>query len=185
MRTLRILAVVVVVFAASLGAAAAAGRDRNLDSLFELLQKATTTAEAQSVEGAIWTLWMQSGDADADTLMQLGVAAMNAGDLDAALAAFDSLVKAAPDFAEAWNKRATVYYMAGDYAASVADIERTLALEPRHFGALSGLGLIYAHLGQEKAALRAFEAALKIDPHLPGARAYIEAVREKSIGRAI
>lgn len=185
MRSLRALALVVVVLVASLGAAGAAGRDPNLDALFDLLKKATTMAEAQSVEGAIWTRWMQSGDTAADTLMQLGVAAMNAGDLAAAATAFDSLVKAAPDFAEAWNKRATVEYLVGDYTASVADIERTLVLEPRHFGALSGLGLIYAHLGQEQAAVRAFTAALKINPHLPGASAYIEAIREKAAGRAI
>lgn len=183
MRNLRTLGLALVILAASVGAAAAA--DRDLDALFDLLRKATTTAEAQSVEGAIWARWMHSGDTDADNLMELGVAAMQAGHLEAALTAFDTLVEAAPDFAEAWNKRATVYYMMGDFAASVADIERTLALEPRHFGALSGLGLIYAHLGREAAATRAFEAALKINPHLPGATAYIEAFRDKTTGRAI
>lgn len=185
MRTWRVLALALVVSVASLGSAAAAGRDRNLDTLFDLLKKATTTAEAQTVEGAIWNLWMQSGKPEADGLMLAGATAMEAGDLETARVAFDELVRLAPDFAEAWNKRATVHYLMGDYAASVADIERTLALEPRHFGALSGLGLIYAHLGEEAAAVRAFAAALKINPHLPGATAYIESVREKKTGRAI
>lgn len=167
------------------GASAAAPHERELNALFDLLKKAETTTEAETIEGAIWTAWMHSGDVEADSLMAAGVTAMEAGELDAALTVFDELVRAAPDFAEAWNKRATVYYMMGDFAASVADIQRTLALEPRHFGALSGLGLIYADIGRDQAALRAFKAALQIHPHLPGASAYIDAMREKTVGRAI
>ena len=185
MRGLRTLAMVVLVLAAPFGIPAAQARDTSLDALFDLLKKAKTAAEAQTVEGAIWVAWMHSGDAEADGLMQLGAAAMEAGDAEAALAVFDKLVARRPDFAEAWNKRATVHYMMGDFAASVADIQRTLALEPRHFGALSGLGLIYDALGKEQPALRAFEAALRIHPRLPGARAYVDAVREKTAGLPI
>lgn len=185
MRSLRTLAMVVLVLAAPFGITAAQARDPGLDVLFDLLKKAKTAAEAQTVEGAIWVSWMHCGDVEADGLMQLGTAAMEAGDPEAALAIFDKLVNRRPDFAEAWNKRATVYYMMGDFAAAVADIQRTLALEPRHFGALSGLGLIYDALGKEGAALRAFEAALRIHPRLAGARAYVEAVREKTAGLPI
>jgi Flp pilus assembly protein TadD len=186
MRGLRTLAVVVLVLAAPFGIPSAqAARDSSLDALFDLLKKAKTAAEAQNVEGAIWVAWMHSGDVEADSLMQLGTAAIEAGDPGSALAVFDKLVTRRPDFAEAWNKRATVHYMMGNFAASVVDIQRTLALEPRHFGALSGLGLIYDALGKERPALRAFEAALRIHPRLPGARSYVEAVRQKTAGLPI
>jgi Flp pilus assembly protein TadD len=176
---------IVLMLAAPFGLPAAQSRDDNLGALFDLLKRAKTVAEAQNVEGAIWMAWMHSGDAEADGLMQLGTAAMEAGDPEAALAVFDQLVTRRPDFAEAWNKRATVHYMMGNLAASVADIQRTLALEPRHFGALSGLGLIYDALGKEGPALRAFEAALRIHPRLPGARAYVETVQHKMAGLPI
>lgn len=182
---LRALAMVVLVLAAPFGTAVAQARDTSLDALFDLLKRAKTAAEAQTVEGAIWAAWMRSGDAEADGLMLLGAVAMEAGDAKTALAVFDKLVARRPDFAEAWNKRATVHYLRGDFPAAVADIQRTLALEPRHFGALSGLGLIYDALGKERSALRAFEAALRIHPRLPGARAYVEAIREKTAGLAI
>lgn len=185
MHSLRTLVVVLLVLASPFGIPAAQARDNSLDALFDLLKRAKTAAEAQNVEGAIWVAWMHSGDAEADSLMQLGTAAMEAGDPESALAVFDKLVVRRPDFAEAWNKRATVHYMMGNFGASVADIQRTLALEPRHFGALSGLGLIYDALGKERPALRAFEAALRIHPRLPGARAYVEAVRQKTAGLPI
>ena len=95
------------------------------------------------------------------------------GDLRTARAAFDLLVQRQPNFAEAWNKRATLLYLMGDDAGSIADIGRTLALEPRHFGALSGLGLIDARNDRPEQALRSFEAALAIHPFLPGAKASI------------
>jgi tetratricopeptide (TPR) repeat protein len=99
--------------------------------------------------------------------------------------AFDELVRRAPDFAEGWNKRATLHFVAGDYRASVEDIRRTLALEPRHFGALSGLGLIYLAVDRPKAAARSFEAALAIHPHLSGARAQVEMLKAKAAGEAL
>ena len=87
-----------------------------------------------------------------------------------------------PDFAEAWNKRATVHYLMGDYVASVHDIQQTLALERRHFGALSGLGMIYEAIGRPSAALRSFEAALAINPHLDATRQRIEELRRELEG---
>ena len=111
--------------------------------------------------------------------------AMAEARLQAALERFDRMVEQAPDFAEGWNKRATVHYLMGDYRASVRDIQRTLGLEPRHFGALSGLGLIYDAIDQPAAALRSFEAAVAINPHLGSIKERIEraAPRARRLGR--
>ena len=96
--------------------------------------------------------------------MEQGVLAMARADYASALRTFDRMVEQAPDFAEGWNKRATVHYLMGNWRASVRDIQHTLALEPRHFGALFGLGLIYEALDQPEAALRSFEATLRPEP---------------------
>lgn len=111
--------------------------------------------------------------------MTQGIEAMSSGDYGAALDAFNRVVETEPEFAEGWNKRATVYYLIGDFGASVRDIERTIALEPRHFGALSGLGLIYRAVGEDLPALKAFEAALKVNPYLRGARKHSEELRRR------
>lgn len=159
--------------------------DPRLDRLFDELHAAPTEEAAQPIEGAIWRIWLLAGNGAVDAEMLRGLAAMGNGDEDTALAAFTRVTELQPDFAEGWNKRATVNYMLGHFAASVADIEKTLALEPRHFGALSGLGLINLALGRERQALAAFEAALKIHPHLPGAESHIRELRERIRGRGI
>ncbi|MDG2033367.1 MAG: hypothetical protein P8J29_05475 [Rhodospirillales bacterium] len=99
--------------------------------------------------------------------MTAGILAMNSGKLDAALVLFDELVGLKPDFAEGWNKRATVFYPMTSYGASMRDIARTLELEPRHFGALSGFGLINQAIGRPEVAVMALEKALENHPHLP------------------
>ncbi|MEQ8394810.1 tetratricopeptide repeat protein [Thalassobaculum sp.] len=116
--------------------------------------------------------------------MARGLRAMREADHATALAAFDTAVRLAPEFAEAWNKRATVHFLRGDYTRSIADVRRTLALEPRHFGALSGLGMINLRLDRKEDALRAFEAALDLHPYLP-VRFEIEALREAVAGEKI
>jgi len=108
--------------------------------------------------------------------------AMAGGDHETALDAFDNLVDLAPDFAEAWNKRATVYYLMGRLDESVNDIQQTLELEPRHFGALSGLALIYDAVENPEAAIRSLEAALEINPHLEDSQVRIDQLREKVKG---
>jgi tetratricopeptide (TPR) repeat protein len=104
---------------------------------------------------------------------------MTRRDLPAALGKFDQIVKIAPGFAEGWNKRATVHYLLGDFAGSLHDIERTLKLEPRHFGALSGRGLVLLELDQQAGALEAFESALEVHPKLPGASHNAKALRRE------
>jgi tetratricopeptide (TPR) repeat protein len=115
--------------------------------------------------------------------MRRGIVHMGQGQATLALAAFDAIVQKAPSFAEGWNKRATIYFLMGDFDSSVADIERTLALEPRHFGALSGLGQIYLALDRKAAALRAFEGALAIDPHLSSVREVVEDLKKELGGK--
>jgi tetratricopeptide (TPR) repeat protein len=159
--------------------------DPRLPALFDRLKAAPNEEAANEVEQQIWRLWLVSGIEEIDRLMAVGLHAMAGRELPLALAVYDEMVKRAPNFAEGWNKRATVHYMLGNHAQSAADIEKTLALEPRHFGALSGLGLVHLALGREGAALDAFEAALKIHPRLPGADTTIRELREKVKGRGI
>ncbi len=148
--------------------------DRRLDGLFAQLQSTGDQAEAAAIQVRIWGLWFQTEDEDINLLMRMGSVALNQGRYEAALTAFDRVVKQAPEFAEGWNRRATLHYLMGSYAASVRDVERTLALELRHFGALSGLGLINMRLGHNDQAIKAFREALKVNPHLSGAKANLE-----------
>ena len=164
---------------------AADQNDPHLGDLFRRLESAPTEAAAQAVEQEIWRLWMVSGDAAVDRLMGVGILYMSRRRFEDALGAFDEIVRRAPGFAEGWNKRATLHYLMGAYTAAIADIEKTLALEPRHFGALSGLGLVNLGLGDEARALKAFEAALEIYPLMAGHDTHIEALREKLGGRNI
>jgi tetratricopeptide (TPR) repeat protein len=160
-------------------------RDPRLTPLFARLQTTASDTEAQAVEQRIWLIWSESADSRVDLLMEEGVSAMAQRRLQAALERFDRMVEQAPEFAEAWNKRATVHYLLGNYRASVGDIQRTLDLEPRHFGALSGLGLIYDALEQPAAALRSFEAAVAINPHLGSIKARIGELRHELRGSPI
>jgi tetratricopeptide (TPR) repeat protein len=165
------------------GRAAADQLDGRLDGLFDQLQTTTSAAEAAAAQQQIWQIWVESDDASVNRLMSAGIRAMSAQQYAVALATFDRMVRQAPEFAEGWNKRATVHYLMENYGASVVDIERTLELEPRHFGALSGLGLIYDAIEEPAAALRSFEAAVAINPHLYGTRQRIEILRKQLQGR--
>jgi tetratricopeptide (TPR) repeat protein len=169
--------------AGSIRPAAADQRDPRLDGLFDRLRETRSPLEAQVVEQQIWRLWLESDDAALDRLMAHGVAAMREQDYAAALRVFDRMVVQAPDFAEGWNKRATVHYLMGDWRASVVDIQRTLELEPRHFGALFGLGLIYDALEQPEAALRSFEATLRVNPHSQSTLQRVRELRRQLLGR--
>lgn len=156
-----------------------AGADQNdprLEDLFTRLQAAGSPAEALPVEELIWQIWFEHEDPAIQSQMALGVAQMNRNDLPAALVTFDRLVEAAPEFAEAWNRRATLHYMMGNYAASEADIVQTLRLEPFHFGALSGRGLVLISQGQYEAARNAFSRALEVNPNMPEVKNNIDEI---------
>ena len=127
-------------------------------------------AEAARAEAALWTMWCRSGAPEADDLLREGVEAMERQDLHAAEACFTRIVARAPAFAEGWNKRATVRYLAGNYEGSIADCRETLARNPNHFGALSGQGLCHLALGQHREAAGLFRRTLEVHPHLGAAR---------------
>jgi len=163
----------------------AAQDDPRLDGLFAELRNAGSAVEARRIEIMIWQIWTEASDGETRGLMRQGMAALSSDDEEEALGLFNRVVARSARFAEGWNKRATVEYMMGDFAASVADIERTLALEPRHFGALSGLGEIYLSLGRKQAALKAFEAALAIDPFLDAVKETAEKLKKELAGAPI
>ncbi len=143
---------------------------KDLSALFEGLKAAPSPEAAKPLEEAIWRVWLHSGSDTVDLLMGWAVEAMAGKDLDLALRYLDTVVALKPDYAEGWNKRATVYFQQHDYTRSLADLQRVLALEPRHFAALSGLGLILQDIGDRKRALEAFRKALAINPNLDTAR---------------
>lgn len=151
--------------------------DSRLDQLFERLKAATDPREAQTIEGLIWQTWLDPRDGGANSLMRLGLDAQQRGDLYGAFALFDAIVNLKPDYAEGWNRRATILFQLGRMEDSRKDAEKTVELEPRHFGALSGLGMIALRLEQPDRALEAFEKALAVHPHLPAAKAQVEALR--------
>ncbi len=159
--------------------------DGRLDSLFDRLQNTQDAGEARRTEAAIWQIWLEPGDPAAGSLMKLALDAQQRGDLFGAFALYDAIVNLRPDYAEGWNRRATVLYLLGRYEDSRKDAERTVALEPRHFGALSGLGLIAAAKNDDDAALDAFERALVFNPHMAQIRAQADVLRKKRRDGAI
>jgi Tfp pilus assembly protein PilF len=162
----------------------APGLPRRLDTLFERLASAADAVEASQIEDAIWAAWMSHTDPVAEERLELATAAIGSGDSRAAEKLLDDLVAAHPDYAEAWNKRATLYFRVNRDAESVRDIHRTLELEPRHFGAVCGFGQICLRKGERAGALFAFDAALRINPHLGAVRAAREELATEAHGPA-
>ena len=152
--------------------------------LFEQLEQAPSHSQTQIIEGQIWQAWLLAPDENAQALMSQLSYAVSSGQLQLGLRLANQLVDSNPDFAEAWNKRATIQYLLGNHGQSVADIKQTLLLEPRHFGALSGLGLIFMASGNYEAALDAFKAVLALSPGSDNARGSI-ARAESLIGEDI
>ena len=162
-----------------------ADRTRGLDFLFGALKAAPDEASAKHVEARIWALWMQTPSDTAALLMARAKAAMDAKQADVALKLLDAVIKLRPEYVEAWNRRATLYYMQNDYTHSLEDIEQVLSREPRHFGALAGLGMIMQDLGDDKRALDAFRKALAVNPHLEKVPELVKMLTEKVEGRDI
>jgi len=149
------------------------GRSEMLDTLFAKLQTATDPMAIQSLEAAIWEQWTVVPDPKQRALMLRGIAEMQQQELQSAVTTFSKLIEAAPDLSEAWNKRATVQWLLGNFPASLSDICETIKREPRHFGAYSGLGMIRAEMGEPGRAVAAFELAKKYNPHIVGIDAEI------------
>ena len=162
-----------------------ADKTRGLDFLFGALKAAPDEASAKHVEARIWAIWLQTPSDTAALLMMRAKAAMDAQQMDVALKLLDAVIKLRPDYIEAWNRRATLYYLKNDYTHSLADIEQVLIREPRHFGALAGLGMIMQDIGDDKRALDAFRKALAINPHLEKVPELVKTLSEKVEGRDI
>jgi tetratricopeptide (TPR) repeat protein len=162
-----------------------ADKTRGLDFLFGALKAAPDEASAKHVEARIWALWLQTPSDTAALLMMRAKAAMDAQQMDVALKLLDAVVKLRPDYVEGWNRRATLYYLKNDYTHSLEDIEQVLVREPRHFGALAGLGMIMQDIGDEKRALDAFRKALAVNPHLDKVPELVKSLSEKVEGRDI
>ena len=133
-------------------------------------------------EQSLWQVWSRSGDPDVDALFQRGLEQMQANEAEAAIETFSEIIRRKPDFAEGWNKRATLYYLVGEFEKSLADCDEVMQRNPVHFGALSGYGLIYLRLRQPERALPYFERALAVNPDLDQIQAAVEALRE-ALGR--
>src|SRR5690242_4343624 len=162
-----------------------ADRTKGLDFLFGALKAAPDDASAKHVEARIWATWLQTPSDTAALLMSRAKAAIDAKQMDIALKLLDATIKLRPDYVEAWNRRATVYYLQNDYTRSLGDIQQVLTREPRHFGALAGLGMIMQDLGDDRRALDAFRKALEINPHLEKLPDTVKSLTEKVEGRPI
>jgi tetratricopeptide (TPR) repeat protein len=145
----------------------------SLDDLYKQLADPANN-DWQITQADILREWSKSGSPAMDLLLKRGRDAMEAGDLDAAIEHLTALTDHAPDFAEGWNARATAYFLAGYFGPSISDIEHTLALNPHHFGALSGLGQIFEAMEKPDLALKAYEAALAVNPHMEGVQEAID-----------
>jgi tetratricopeptide (TPR) repeat protein len=160
-------------------------RTRNLDFLFGALKAAPDEMTAKAVEERIWAVWVVSPSDTANLLMTRVRTAVEQQDTDLAIQLLDAIIKIKPDYVEAWNRRATLYYMKKDYGHALADIREVLKREPRHFGALSGLGLILQDIGDDKQALEVYRRALAVYPRLQRIPDLVKSLSEKVEGRDI
>jgi tetratricopeptide (TPR) repeat protein len=135
-------------------------------------------AEVRRVaEAALWAVWSRSGDDAIDYILEIGVAQMREGQVQASVETFSEIIGRRPDFAEGWNKRATAYYMLGEWRRSAADCDEVLRRNPQHFGALSGYGMIWLQLDEPTRALERFEQAVAVNPNLESVQSTIDALR--------
>jgi tetratricopeptide (TPR) repeat protein len=157
--------------------------NQNVDFLFGALKAAPDDSSAKAVEDRIWAVWSSAGDETTNLLMSRAKKAADDEDYDLAIRLLSAIIEIKPDFTEAWNRRATVYFLQKDYVNSVADIAKVLSREPRHFGALAGLGMIMQEIGDEKHALEAYRKALAVYPRLKGIEEKVKTLSEKVEGR--
>lgn len=160
--------------------------DARLPALFTELRTTSEAEKAKIVAAEIWRIWSEHSDNDKlGERLKIGIAQMEAGHLRQAEQIFTTIIDTDPAFAEAWNKRATVYFLMGAYDRSKRDIAQTILREPRHFGALSGLGLVETHLGNYEAALNAYEQAIALHPYLENYEEITTALKKLVAGEAI
>jgi len=160
-------------------------RTRNLDFLFGALKVAPDDVTAKAIEERIWAVWTASPSDTANLLMTRVKTAIEVKDLDLAIKLLDAIVKVKPDYVEAWNRRATIYYMKKDYGNALADIRQVLKREPRHFGALAGFGLILQDIGDDKQALEVYRRVLTLYPRMERIPDLVKTLQEKVEGRDI
>jgi tetratricopeptide (TPR) repeat protein len=160
-------------------------RTSNLDFLFGALKLAPDDVTAKAIEERIWALWTASRSDTANLLMTRVKTAIESKDLDLAVTLLDAVVKVKPDYVEAWNRRATIFYMKKDYGRALADIRQVLKREPRHFGALAGFGLILQDIGDDRQALEIYRRVLTLYPRMERIPDLVKALQEKVEGRDI
>jgi tetratricopeptide (TPR) repeat protein len=160
-------------------------RSRNIDFLFGALKAAPDADAAKLVENRILALWLAAGGDTTDLLMTRVKTAVDAKDFDLAIELLNAIVEIKPDYVEGWNRRATVHFLKKDFGAAIGDIRQVLGREPRHFGALAGLGMIMQEIGEDKRALEIFRRAIEVHPHLQRIPDLIKSLTEKVDGRDI
>lgn len=159
--------------------------DSRLDGLFQTLQSSQDNEVLQQVESSIWEIWYESGEDEIDVIMQEAGLAVQSGQLQLAERMYDLVIEKLPEFSEGWNRRATVRFYQRDLDGSLEDIEQTLRLEPRHFGAIWGLGMILGSKQDYERAILAFERLLEIKPNARDARPRIELLRQELAKQAV
>ena len=160
--------------------------DPRLDQLFADLQTPLSTTAVQKIERQIWQYWLSfPDDQTIENTMTAAMLMLERGRLQSAEKIFGRIIEREPHFAEAWNKRATVRFLAGNHNGSAKDIAKVLQLEPRHFGALSGLGMIHMHNGDWQNALKTYELAFSVHPYLANVEMIIEDLKKRLKGRAL
>jgi tetratricopeptide (TPR) repeat protein len=160
-------------------------RAGQLDALFAILKAAKSDAEADSVVALIWSIWNQSGREEIDELMRQALAFMSMGAFGPGLAALDTVIQKAPEYAEGWNRRATLLFVVGQHDRSLKDCEEVLRREPRHFGALAGMAMIALAQGRDATALEAYRRALKVNPFLKERQEIIPVLERKVEGQPL
>lgn len=155
------------------------------DQMFDDLLAAPTEEEANDTALDIWAAWMESGSDAADLVMERAVSAQAMGDLDQAQALYDRVLIIQPDFAEAWNRRATIFLARQNYPEALRDVNEALRLEPRHFGAWGGLGAVMESLGSKDEALAAYKIALEIYPLYTSAKKGVARIQREQEGRPV
>ncbi len=155
------------------------------DEMFEELKNAPSEEEATSTALDIWAAWMESGSDAADLVMERAVNAQAMGETELARSLYDRVITIQPEYAEAWNRRATLFLADGNYPEALRDVNEALRLEPRHFGAWAGLGAVLESLEAHDEALEAYREALKIYPEFPTAKRGIARMQQKLEGRPV